>query len=185
MLGRLLTGAAGIFGGMPIWLWVIGGLLVALTGVEGLRRVQTAGLRADVAAQVAGRATDRAEAADAAIRQATLNAAETERRLSKQQENQSATNLALADAARDRDAAQLAAAGLQRKFAEATAALGRAARDPAAGPVSTPADPAAGVLADVFGRINEAAGIVGAFADTARIAGLQCERDYGALRAAP
>lgn len=83
----------------------------------------------------------------------------------------------------DRDAAD-AVAGRLRKRVDDIAAAAR--RRPGSGNPSltagspTAADPI-GVLADVLSRADERAGILAAYADQARIAGVACERAYESL----
>lgn len=64
--------------------------------------------------------------------------------------------------------------------------LAAAARCPAANPTPAasgpPASAPADLLADMLGRIDEAAGTIGRHADESRIAGQLCERGYDALR---
>ena len=61
------------------------------------------------------------------------------------------------------------------------AAANRGAADPAAGQQCEAAGGAAGVLAHVLKQLDERAGILAEYADRARLAGQQCERDYQAL----
>jgi len=55
------------------------------------------------------------------------------------------------------------------------------AADPAPGASSAPADTPGDLLAGMLGRIDEAAGAIGEYADKARIAGQACERSYDAI----
>jgi len=63
-------------------------------------------------------------------------------------------------------------------------ALVAAGADTAAAGQQPSAGDAIGVLADVLGRCDARAGILAAFADEAHAAGLACERNYDAARAA-
>lgn len=123
----------------------------------------------------------------AAIKAQADNAAETLRRLTDQQK---ATDEALKQ--RDAALADLAAAGTRdRQLRSQLALYVAAARNSGAGCNPTPAgagapaeDPA-GVLADLFGRADDRAGILAAALDASRIAGQACERAYDALTAEP
>lgn len=183
LLARLLLGGAGVAGGFPIWLWVIGGLLVALGGVEMTRRLQVATLESKVDRCLADRNAEKAAAANTALRQAAANARETQRRLTDQQEVQHAHDTELAAAVRDRDAARGASLRLSRQLAAFAAAHRGAASHPGAGGDSAPAGDPIGVLADLLGRIDARAGVLADYADAARIAGKQCEASYDALTA--
>ena len=120
--------------------------------------------------------------------QAGIDAArETQRRLDKQQESQRAQSEQLA-AARDDAAGARAAADRLRDFAAslaATARGGAASRDPAAVPDGPAADAALSLLTDLLSRSEDTSGELAEFADSARIAGQQCERDYDALTTNP
>jgi hypothetical protein len=124
---------------------------------------------------------EREQQKDSALRQAAANAEETARRLRAQKEAQDVHDKEVARARADADAARAAAGRLSRQLAEFAAAHRAAARDPAAvGNREAAADPL-GMLAELLGRIDERAGILAAYADAARAAGLQCERSYEAL----
>lgn len=130
---------------------------------------------------VHGRAEVQAKWDAKAAEDARLAAQETQRRLDAQEENQRAHDKELAQAQADAAVAHAAADRLQRQLAAFVAA----SRHPAAGSVGTPAGDPIGVLADVLSRADKRAGILAAYADAARAAGLQCERNYDALRAHP
>lgn len=91
--------------------------------------------------------------------------------------DQKAIDIARADAA--------AAAGVADRLRDRIAALGAASRqtgsNPPAASNSPPAQPAARVLADVYGRLESFETAVAAFADASRAAGLSCEKRYDAL----
>ncbi|MDN7773676.1 DUF2514 family protein [Burkholderia orbicola] len=78
------------------------------------------------------------------------------------------------------DAADAAADSLRKQVAEL---VGRA-RDPAASAGGTTAGGALDLLADMFGRTDEAAGEFARIADDRGVAGRQCESDYDALMVA-
>ncbi|WP_080425298.1 DUF2514 family protein [Burkholderia ubonensis] len=103
--------------------------------------------------------------------------AEEQRRTAAQLENAE-------HAAKDRDQARADAAvaasaadGLRKQVA----ALVAGARHPATTTGGAPAGDALDLLADVFGRTGDAATELAEYADRARIAGQQCERDYDSL----
>ena len=89
--------------------------------------------------------------------------------------------------AADRDRALTSERSLRKQLdaiAQRYRALVAAGADsPAAGQQPPAGDPI-GVLADVLGRADRRAGVLAAFADAAHAAGLACERDYDAARAA-
>ncbi|KVK90357.1 DUF2514 family protein [Burkholderia cepacia] len=75
------------------------------------------------------------------------------------------------------DVADAAANSLRKQVAELVART----RDPAAPAGSAAAGGALDLLANVLGRADQRAGDLAEYADRARIAGQQCERDYDAL----
>ncbi|WP_343632633.1 DUF2514 family protein [Roseateles sp.] len=86
--------------------------------------------------------------------------------------------------AAEADAARLRASSgqLQRYATDLATSLGDRARESAAAAGSCPsASAAAGLLADVLGRMDAAAERVVLYADQARLAGQLCERTYDAL----
>lgn len=125
-----------------------------------------------------GRAEIQAKWDESALQQAQANASETQRRLAAQQETQRAHDQELAVAQRDAAAARTASERLSRQLAAFVAASRAHPTPPSDSP---PAGDPIGVLADVLGRADHRAGILAAYADSARIAGLQCERSYQAL----
>lgn len=127
-----------------------------------------------------GKAQVRSEWNAEKAEQARQAAAETLRRLNAQQEIQHVHDQELALAHRDAAAAHAAAGRLSDQLAAFVAAARR--RDPAASGNSAPAGDPIGVLADVLRGADQRAGVLAAYADAARIAGLQCERAYDALR---
>lgn len=117
------------------------------------------------------------------LKQAQANAWETHRRLERQKENDERLQKELA--ASRADAARNAADA--DRLREQNASAARQWRDalgnsPTVEQCATAGD-AIGVLADVLGRADKRAGVLAAYADTARAAGLKCERDYDALTA--
>lgn len=181
MIARLLGLGARAAGGLPLWLWLIAGLLVAIGGVEVTRQVQVSSLRAEVATEKAGRADDRAKAKDAALRQAAINAKETARRLEAQQEVARAYETQLAAATRDAAAARDVSLRLSRQLAAFTTAHRGASGNPPPSSIGPSAESALDLLANLFSRADTEAGELAEYADRARIAGQLCEASYDAL----
>lgn len=124
---------------------------------------------------------ERATLATAALRKSQENAQETQRRLAAQKEAQDAHDQELAHARADAASAHAALVRLRERAAQ-YAAGGGASGHPATGGDGAAAGAPAGVLADVLGRLGSRAELLAAYADAARRAGLQCERDYDSLR---
>ncbi|MBY4725197.1 MULTISPECIES: DUF2514 family protein [Burkholderia] len=110
---------------------------------------------------------------------AAVDAARTEeqRRTAAQSEIAKDANQQRTAALADAFAARAAAGSLQQRVDQLVAA----ARYPAAAAGSPAAGDALDLLADVLGRADQRAGDLAEYADRARIAGQQCERDYDAL----
>ncbi|MBR8234265.1 MULTISPECIES: DUF2514 family protein [Burkholderia] len=90
------------------------------------------------------------------------------------------------DAAKERDKARadaVAAGGAADGLRKQVAALIADARRAGAATGSPATGGALDLLADLFGRADQRAGELAEYADRARIAGQQCERDYDALTA--
>lgn len=126
-------------------------------------------------------ALDREKQKDAAIKQAAANAIETQRRLTAQKEAQDANDKAMVRARADAASATAAASRLRSQLAAYTAAARSASGNPATVSDSTPAAAAIDLLADLYRRADERAGILSEGLDAARAAGLQCERAYDSL----
>ncbi|MBR8303684.1 DUF2514 family protein [Burkholderia dolosa] len=105
--------------------------------------------------------------------------AEEQRRTAAQSEIAKDANRQRTAALADAFAARAAAGSLQQRVDQLVAA----ARHPAAAAGSPSTGDAIDLLANVLGRADEAAGELAEYADRARIAGQQCERDYDALTA--
>lgn len=118
-----------------------------------------------------------------AINEGAAAAAETERRVSVQQEVIRETTAQLDRARADADAARAAGQRLRdAQRAYIAAALAGAARlDPAAAPGGQAAGAPADLLADLQRRVDEATDGVGRFADESHAAGQACERSYDSL----
>lgn len=125
---------------------------------------------------------ERAKQAAQALAEAESNAKETQRRLERQGDAQREYDAQLAQAQHDAAAATAALDGLRRRAAQYAAAARGAASHPATVGNSPATDDPSGVLADVLGKLGGRAQLLAAYADAARRAGKQCERDYDTLR---
>jgi hypothetical protein len=119
-------------------------------------------------------------ASEAAAREAEAAArVEEQRRAQALQEiiddTESKLARARADAARAADVGQR----LRERFSAVASSCGAGAGGSSAASTGPTASATAGVLADVQRRLDEAAGRIAGFADTAHAAGLACERAYG------
>ncbi|KVF93532.1 DUF2514 family protein [Burkholderia vietnamiensis] len=125
---------------------------------DGVRATTVAAQKAQLAAVAAARA-------------------EEQRRTAAQSEIANDANQQRTAALADAFAARAAAGSLQQRVDRLVAA----ARNPAVAAGSPAAGDAVDLLADVLGRADQRAGELAEYADRARIAGQQCERDYDAL----
>jgi hypothetical protein len=117
----------------------------------------------------------------AALAESQSNAKETQRRLERQGDAQRVHDQEIFAARNDAATARVAGDSL-RQWAEGIAsAARRAASNPADGCDCKAADDSARVLADVLRKSDERSGVLAEYADSARIAGQQCVRDYEAL----
>ena len=152
--------------------------MVVLLGVKD-RHIAALKLRAQEAETAAVREErDRAEALNQEVNdlaQTNQDLATTVAKLSDQAheaEQQLAAAVADADAERVRHRYELATT-IKRLQAQARSAYSAGEREASASAI--------GVLADVYERADEFAGVCAATADRARLAGLTCERAYDAL----
>ncbi|RQS88083.1 DUF2514 family protein [Burkholderia seminalis] len=147
-----------------LWLAFIVALAIAAGGsyfkghADGVRTTTVAAQKAQIAAVAAARA-------------------EEQRRTAAQSEIANDANQQRTAALADAFAARAAAGSLQQRVDQLVAT----ARHPAAAAGSPAAGDALDLLADVLGRADQRAGELAEYADQARIAGQQCERDYDAL----
>lgn len=128
---------------------------------------------------------DVAARAAATLAEEKLHARETLRRLEAQQRNQDAQNLELARARADAERNRADADGLREQNAAAARRWSDTLGHSPTGAECAAAGDAIGVLADVLGRADRRAGVLAAYADAARTAGLKCERDYDSLKPPP
>lgn len=149
-----------------VWLVVIAATVGGLAGgyfkghADGTRATVGAAQKAQLAAVAAARA-------------------EEQRRTAAQSEIAKDANQQRTAALADAFAARAAAGSLQQRVDQLVAA----ARHPAAAAGGPAAGDALDLLADVLRRADQRAGELAEYADRARIAGQQCERDYDALTA--
>ncbi|PRG73349.1 DUF2514 family protein [Burkholderia cenocepacia] len=149
-----------------VWLAVIVATIVGLAGgyfkghVDGVRTTAATAQKAQLDAVTAARA-------------------EEQRRTAAQLEIANDANQQRTAALADAFAARAAAGSLQQRVDQLVAV----ARHPTAAAGSPSTGDALDLLADVLGRSNQRAGELAEYADRARIAGQQCERDYDALTA--
>ncbi|WP_269501126.1 DUF2514 family protein [Burkholderia sp. IMCC1007] len=122
----------------------------------------------------------KSEAATAQTRAVETARTEEQRRTAAQSEIANDANQQRTTALADAFAARAAAGSLQQRVHQLVAA----ARHPTATAGSPAAGDALDLLADVLSRADQRAGELAEYADSARIAGQQCERDYDALTAA-
>ncbi|PXW28267.1 DUF2514 family protein [Paraburkholderia caballeronis] len=134
-------------------------------------------------AEQAAHAHDRELDAAAQTRAVEAARAEEQRRTAAQSEIAKDANAQRTAALADAFAARAAAGGLQQRVTQLIAAA-RTAGHSATAAGSPATGDALDLLADVLGRADDRAGELAAYADAARIAGEQCERDYDALTAA-
>lgn len=126
---------------------------------------------------------DKAERISAALAQKVQADKDRAALEAKQQENDRDAKLQIDNARADADRARAVAQRL-RDAADARARSDRARQAASSQGISPPAEASCGVLADVLKLIDERAGILAEYADRARIAGQQCERDYDAITGA-
>ena len=168
-----------MFSIIPVRLYIYAAVVVAaLAGFWGFGRARYKAGEANVTAQwTAQREADKT----AALTVAANNAKETQRRITKQKENDDAQAAQIARSNADLAAAGAAANRLRQQADSYRTAIRRATGNPATGTSSTPTGNAVDVFADLFGRADKTAGELGAALDRSYAAGLRCERDYDAL----
>ncbi|WP_081062552.1 DUF2514 family protein [Burkholderia cepacia] len=111
------------------------------------------------------------------IRELVVERDESDRIARQQQGNAENASKQREQARAAADAADAAANSLRKQVAELVART----RDPATPAGSATAGDALDLLANVLSRADQRAGDLAEYADRARIAGQQCERDYDAL----
>jgi hypothetical protein len=125
-------------------------------------------------------AQDKQHAAEAQTKAVNAARAEEQRRTAAQSEIANDANTQRTAALADAFAARAAAGSLRDQIASLVRSA-KAASNPAVGAGSPATGDALDLLADVLSQSDQRAGDLAAYADSARIAGQQCERDYDAL----
>lgn len=155
---------------------IVAGVLGIALGAGGAYTYENRALLAEQAAH----SHDKEHAAEAQTKAVNAARAEEQRRTAAQSDIAKNANTQRTAALADAFAARAAAGGLRDQIAR----LVRAARSGAHSTVAA-GGPATGdaldLLADVLSQSDQRAGDLAAYADRARIAGQQCERDYDAL----
>ena len=162
--------------------WLIGGVVLGSLSfgvVQSFRLIES---RAALAQAQREHAAALAEL-ERAARQQVQHMRDTENEWkAAQHENAVLAEKAHQQARADAAAADAAAGRLRDRFAALAAGCHPAAPDPAAvTPGAAPSAPA-DLLADVLGRMDEAARRIAAYADAAGISGEQCAADYQTLK---
>lgn len=116
------------------------------------------------------------------LAEVTAARADERRTTTAQQEAQNADHLARLAAQADKLRADVAAVSLRERASRLAAAARCTPSDPAAPSGRQPADAPGDLLADMLGRVDDAAGEIGRYADQARLAGQLCQRSYDALK---
>lgn len=160
--------------------FAIGGALALLIALG----VQTVRLSHEQAAHAETRAT----AANERTAAATARAQDESRQRAIEQQREKEKTDAITQATLKTDAARAdlgravrAGDSLREQTARTLAAARGACSGATAGPAGAPASDAAGMLAELFERADERAGILAEVADLARIAGQTCEASYDSL----
>lgn len=152
--------------------------LVALLGVQTMRLGAEKTAHAETRAAIADERTRAAQVAQ----QAEEAARTEEARREKEKTNAiKQARLRAESAAADARAAHAAADSLRGQLAAFVADASCPATNPGTASGSPPAESALDLLADLFSRSDDVAGILAEQADKARIAGLACEAQYDAL----
>lgn len=182
IITKAITGGGGLLAGFPIWLYIVGALTIALAAEDGLRRVQVNQLRAEVATEAAERAKEHSEALTAALA-LTQEYSQASRQLLKEKEDaQTRYEAAIASLVADRDAAVRERGKLRQQVVAFADAARRSSGNPGALAVGTAGGDALDLFADLFSRADQRAGELSEVADRARASGLQCEREYDAVK---
>lgn len=165
------------------WLAALAALTIA-TGL-GYWRGHTAGTAAVQARWDADTTREQLASAQAALQAEQVNRQREKELRSAAESNARQTEIALADARRERAAADAVGKRLRQQVAQLAATAKRqsgAATSTDSGSQTDPAGSTAlDLLAELHARTDEAAGAIAAVADDARIRGLACERQYDAM----
>jgi hypothetical protein len=168
-------------GVIPYTWTAVGAVFLALALALGVQTKRISYAKAETQEVKTAWAADRERAAETA-RKAEVDArTEEQRRVKAQQEINDVYQKQVAKARADAVVADAAAGRLQRRVAELLAAARGTSGDPAPLAPGTPASDPAGVLADMFRRADDRAGVLARIADERGASGLACERAYDAL----
>ena len=179
---------------IPSWAIALAAAIVGALIAAGAQQVRVSALKAEHAEYKAEQAALWRKQADLTAEAHKL-ALEADRAATQREQTLTATIESNAKEAKnaqtriaaDRDRARAAEHRLRDQLAtlvQRYRADGTPGANPAAAGHQPPAGDAIGVLADVLGRADQRAGILADAADRAHAAGLACERDYDAARAA-
>ena len=173
---------------VPDWAWfliaaaVVAGLLAyhSLAVYQSGKRGETRGASAERAKTNLKKQSQ----IDAAQKQLKENAEQKQREDQQRKENERATSKLLDHLSTDRDRLSIAERGLQQRLAAALARARDSAGQPSSAAVEggAPAQTSEGMLTELYSECRRRLGVVAAFADASRIAGLRCEADYDALK---
>lgn len=153
---------------------IVAVLLAALAAVWQWREATAADARAEAA-------EGQRDAFRKALTDTQAARDEETRRADKLQEAINAEHTARLAIEADARRADAAAVSLRDRARHLAAAARCARADPAVAASSPPADAPGDLLADMLGRLDEAAGELAQYADRARLAGQLCESSYEAL----
>jgi hypothetical protein len=157
---------------------IVAGLVGIAIGGGGAYTWENRALQVEKAAH----ATDKEHAAEAQTKAVNAARSEEQRRTTAQSENAKDANNQRTAALADAFAARAAAGGLRDQIAQLVRSA-RSAAHPAASTGGAPTGDALDLLANVLSQSDQRSGDLATYADNARIAGQQCERDYDALTA--
>lgn len=155
---------------------IAAGLLGLALGAGGAYTFENRALLAERATH----AHEKEQEAEAQTKAVNAARAEEQRRIAAQSEIAKDANIQRTAALADAFAARAAAGGLRDQITQLVRAARSSAHSTAAAGGPATGD-ALDLLADVLSQSDQRAGDLAAYADTARIAGQQCERDYDAL----
>ncbi len=162
--------------------WLLGGAAALVVGTGLWQRHEIGSLEDKLQAEKTGRLADRAVASEAAASAALTYRAKEQAWAKSHEEIINAAIVKTEAAASAVVAANAASGRLSDRVATlAAASRATACRPTAARPSEAASDPA-DLLAFMQRRIDEAAGAIGSYADSAHIAGEACEASYETLR---
>lgn len=174
-----------IFGKLIPW-WVQPLIIVLLLGILLGQRVQVSNAKANVARAKLEFSEWKTAAAENRILADRAQRTEEQRKQAVADKEAQDANRKLVQARADAVIADAAAGKLRGQLAAYIAAVRRASQDPAApsgGQGQPGADPL-DLLAQLYGRADEAAGAIGQYADDLAIRGAACERTADGLQPA-